>query len=99
MIHLLLFLLASSAFAMLCLARDRHQRDVLGRKLSSATAKRLRAGATACLLLAFLLAGLKLGWAYGAVEWLGQLSAGALVAVLLLTRLSGRKSSPRGPST
>lgn len=95
MIHLLLFVLASSAFLMLCLARDRHQRDVLGRKLSATTAKRLRAGAAACLLLAFLLAGLKLGWGYGTVEWLGQLSAGALVTVFLLAHLSGRKPSPR----
>lgn len=84
MIHLLLFLLASSGFAMLCLARERHQRDVFGRKLSGVAAKRLRAGGLMCLALAFVLAGTGLGWAYGAVEWLGQLSAGALVSVILL---------------
>lgn len=95
MIHFLLFLLAVSGFAMLCLARDRHQRDVLGRTLSAASGRRLRAGAAVCLLSAPLLAGLNLGWAYGAVEWLGQLSAGALATVLLLLRLSGRKSSSR----
>lgn len=95
MIHLLLFLLASSGFAMLCLARERHQRDAFGRIFSARAAKRLRAGGFLCLGLAFLLAGIGLGWAYGAVEWLGQLSAGAIVTVLLLARLSGRKSSAR----
>lgn len=95
MIHLLLFLLAWSGFAMLCIARDRHQRDVLGRTLSVASGRRLRAGAAVCLLSALVIAGLKLGWAYGAVEWLGQLSAGALVTVLLLLRLSGGRSSSR----
>lgn len=93
MIHLLLFLLASSGFAMLCLARERHQRDAFGRKLSGAAAQRLRAGGFLALALAFVLAGTGLGWAYGAVEWLGQLSAGALVTIVLLARLSGRKSS------
>jgi hypothetical protein len=95
MIHLLLFLLAWSGFAMLCLARDWHQRDVLGRTLSAGSGRRLRAAAAVCLLSALGLAGLRLGWAYGAVEWLGQLSAGALATVLLLLRLSGGRSSSR----
>jgi len=93
MIHLLLFLLTSAGFAMLGLARDRHQRDVLGRKFSAIASKRLRAAGWTCFALAFVMAGRALGWAYGTVEWIGQLSIGAIVAVLLLARLSGRKSS------
>lgn len=95
MIHLLLFLLAAAGFMMLCLARIRHQSDVLGRKLSSIASKGLRAAGWICFALAFVMAGRGFGWAYGAIEWLGQMSAGALVAVLLLTRLSSRQSSSR----
>lgn len=91
MTHVLLFLLVLAGFAMLCLARDRHQRDLFGRKLSGAAVRWLRAGGWACLALAFVVAGRGLGWAYGSVEWLGQLSAGAFISVILLTRLSGRK--------
>lgn len=95
MIHLLLFLLAFVGFAMLCAARDRHQRDLLGRKLSVGTAARLRRGGLFLLLLAYPVAGLALGWGYGAIEWLGQLSGGALLTVLLLTHLSARQFPSR----
>lgn len=95
MIHALLFLLASLGFGMLCLARDRHQRDLVGRKLSAATAVSLRRGGLTCLLLAFPIAGFALGWGYGAVEWLGQLSGGALLSLIFLARRSARKSVSR----
>lgn len=95
MIHLLLFLFAFAGFTMLCAARDRHQRDLLGRKLPARTAERLRRGGLFMLLLAYPLAGFALGWGYGAVEWLGQLSAGALLTVLLLNRLSARNAPGR----
>ena len=95
MIHLLLFLFAFAGFAMLCAARDRHQRDLLGRKLPAGTAVRMRRGGLFLLLLAYPVAGLALGWGYGAVEWLGQLSGGALLTVLLLTHLSARGATGR----
>lgn len=95
MIHLLLFLLAFAGFVMLCAARDRHQRDLLGRKLPAATAIGLRRGGLFLLLLVYVVAGLALGWGYGAVEWLGQLSGGALLTVLLLNRLSARGATGR----
>jgi nitrate reductase NapE component len=95
MIHLLLFLLAFAGFAMLCAARDRHQRDLLGRKLPAETSARLRRGGLFLLLLVYPLAGLALGWGYGAVEWLGQLSGGALLTVLLLSRCSARGAPGR----
>ena len=93
MIHFALFFFASLGFGMLCLARDRHQRDLVGRKLATATATWLRRGGLFCLLLAYPIAGIAFGWAYGTVEWLGQLSAGALLTLLLLARLSVRRSS------
>lgn len=95
MIHIVLFLLAAAGFAMLCLARDRHQRDLLGRKLAAGPTRRLRAGGLFCVALAYLMASLSLGWAYGAIEWLGQLSAGALLTVLFLTRHSARRAPRR----
>lgn len=95
MIHLLLFLMASTGFALLCFARDRHQRDLIGRKLRPATAAWLRRGGLACALLAFPIAGLAFGWGYGTVEWLGQLSAGALLTLLVLARRFSGKSSTR----
>src|SRR3546814_1530770 len=78
MIHILLFLLAFAGFAMLCAARERHQRDMLGRKLPAETSARMRRGGLFLLLLAYPVAGLALGWGYGAIEWFGQLSGGAL---------------------
>ena len=95
MIHLLLFLLAFAGFAMLCAARDRHQRDLLGRKLPARTAIGLRRTGLFLVLLAYPVAGLALGWGYGAVEWLGQLSGGALLTVLLLSRQSARRTTGR----
>lgn len=93
MIHFALFFFASLGFAMLCLARDRHQRDLVGRKLADAAATWLRRGGLFCLFLAYPVAGAAFGWAYGTVEWLGQLSAGASLTLLLLARLSMRRSS------
>lgn len=95
MIHLLLFFLASTGFAMLCLARGRHQRDLVGRTLSGGVSGRIRAAGWAIFLLAFVLAGRGVGWGYGVVEWFGLLSAGALVTVVILTYLSGRKPPSR----
>lgn len=95
MIHLLLFFLVAPGFVLLCLARDRHQRDLVGRKLAPRTSQWLRGGGFLCLLLAYAIAGAGLGWARGTLEWFGQLSAGALLTVLCLARLSARKSSAR----
>ncbi|QCB54615.1 DUF3325 domain-containing protein [Sphingopyxis sp. PAMC25046] len=95
MIHALLLLLAFSGFVLLCAARDRHQRDLLGRKLPVGATARLRRGGLFLLLAAYPVAGLALGWGYGAIEWLGQLSGGALLTVLLLNRLSARGTASR----
>ncbi len=95
MIHLLLFCLAALGFGLLCLARDRHQRDLVGRKLAPGTSQWLRGGGFFCLLLAYAVAGAGLGWGRGTLEWFGQLSGGALLTVLCLARLSGRNSSAR----
>lgn len=95
MTHLLLLLLAAAGFALLCLSRERHQRDLIGRKLAAATARRARRGGLLLLALAFLLAGLRFGWAVGTLEWLGLSSVGAVLAMALLAHRSAGKSAPR----
>jgi hypothetical protein len=98
MIHLLLFAVACAAFAALCLARPRHQRDLLGRSLGDRSTRALGAAGGALLASGFAAAGLTLGWGYGLVEWLGQAGVGAALIVLFLhyrTRLP-RKHRPQG---
>ena len=67
----------------------------MGRKLPAGTAARMRRGGLFLLLLAYPVAGLALGWGYGAIEWFGQLSGGALLTVLLLSRQSARRTTGR----
>lgn len=94
MIHPLVLMFVWLGFASLCLARARHQRDLLGRNLSVAGMTWLRRGGTISLLLALLIAGYGLGWVKGTVEWIGQLSIGALLTMMVLTYRTGRKSRP-----
>ena len=81
-----------AAFGLLCLSRERHQRDLAGRKLARRATKYARLGGFAILAVAFLLAGSRFGWAVGALEWLGLSSIGALLTMALLARRSGRAS-------
>ena len=88
MIHLAIALPALLGFALLLLAMARHQQDWLRRKLSSGRCKALRRGGFAALALAFTIAGLGLGWAYGTVVWCGCLS---VAAALVLTAQTNRE--------
>lgn len=77
MIHGLAIIVAISGFAFLCAAMTRHQKDVLGRKVPVATARRIRITGGAILLFALAIDLIGLGAAYGAVAWCGHLTAGA----------------------
>jgi uncharacterized membrane protein len=80
MIHIANFLLSLSGFVLLLLAMPRHQQDWLGRKLFPMQRRALRLSGFTALVLAFVVAGAGLGWAYGAVAWFGwQTVAAALV--------------------
>lgn len=85
MIHTLIFLLALAGFAALLLAMARHQQHWLRRKLPPRQAQRLRGAGFALLALAYLCAGLALGWAYGALCWFGWLTVAAAAMVALNT--------------
>jgi hypothetical protein len=95
MIHFFLLVLATVGFGLLCLSRERHQRDLVGRKLPTRTAHYARWGGVTILAIAFLLAGSRLGWGVGTLEWLGLASVGAVLTTAVLSRRSGRSSSPR----
>ena len=88
MIHFLLLLLATAGFGLLCLSRDRHQRDLIGRKLPTRTGHYARWSGIAILAIAFLLAGSRLGWGVGTLEWLGLASVGAVLTMAVLSRRS-----------
>jgi hypothetical protein len=87
-IHFLLLLLATAGFGLLCLSRDRHQRDLIGRKLPTRTGHYARWSGIAILAIAFLLAGSRLGWGVGTLEWLGLASVGAVLTMAVLSRRS-----------
>ena len=74
MTHVATALLSLGGFALLFLAMARHQQDWLRRKLPDQQSRRLRQAGFALLSIAFLIAGLGLGWGYGSVAWFGWLS-------------------------
>lgn len=85
MIDLTIFTLSLTGFAALLLAMARHQQDWLGRKLPPPRSRLLRGIGFTQLALGFLCAGAGLGWAYGAVAWLGWLTLAAAAIVALHT--------------
>jgi len=88
MIHFLLLVLATAGFGLLCLSRERHQRDLIGRKLPTRTGHYARWSGLAILAIALLLAGSRLGWGAGTLEWLGLASVGAVLTMAVLSRRS-----------
>lgn len=93
MTHILLLLLTTVGFGLLCLSRARHQADLIGRKLAVGTARYTRWSGLFSLALAFFLAGRGLGWAVGTLEWLGGASIGALLTMTALSLRSARNSA------
>lgn len=86
MIHLFaLFMLCLGGFALLLMGMARHQQDWLRRKLKVPFSRRLRWSGFGLLAFAFLHAGLRLGWGYGAVVWFGWLTLASLVVVTVQT--------------
>ena len=81
---LLSFALAYAGFAAVCLALDRHYRQVWGRPPARCTATLLRVVGYPLLGLAAVPCVAALGGATGFVMWLGVLSAAALPLIFLL---------------
>lgn len=75
-----------SGFTALCLAMERHHRDVLGGKPTARRRMLLKAAGAAGVIVALALLASARAW-IGLVEWVGVLAAGAtLVAVVLAYR-------------
>ncbi len=76
--------LAYAGLAALCLAMDRHHRQVAGRGIRPRATLALRLAGTAILVLSFAAAIAADGWVFGPVAWCGGLTAAALALVFLL---------------
>lgn len=92
MIHLAIAATALFGFALLLLSMSRHQHDWLKRKFSPRMSTALRLSGFGALTLAFVIAGIGQGWAYGSVVWFGWLS---VAAVLVLTAQTNRERIQR----
>lgn len=91
MTHVLTILLAFSGFVMLALAMKRHQRAMIGRQLSDRERRVARTGGSVVIIASLSLAMVALGFAYGAIAWLGHLSvAGWAVVTMLIWRTRTR---------
>ena len=85
MTHVVVGTLCLAGFALLLMAMARHQQDWLRRKLAAPVSRALRWTGFGLLALAFLHAGSRLGWGYGAVVWFGWLTLASLAIVTVQT--------------
>ncbi|MGE4431977.1 MAG: DUF3325 domain-containing protein [Sphingobium sp.] len=99
MIHILALLLCVAGFAALAIAMDRHQRDLLGRKLAPRTARLVKMAGGGLLAVALAVDMIGLGAAYGAIAWFGHLSFGAAVVLTRITRLASARKPKSAPRT
>ncbi|MGY4800558.1 DUF3325 domain-containing protein [Teichococcus aerofrigidensis] len=78
------FALAYAGFAGLCLAMDRHQRDLFGRRRAAGRSAGLRWAGWLLLGLSLPPCVLAAGWGIGSVLWCGLLTLAAGLLVLLM---------------
>lgn len=94
MIHILAIGTCVLAFACLCAAMARHQKDFVGRSLDAVASRRLRRTGAAILLVALAMDLAGLGAGYGAVAWCGHLTVAA-AGVLAGLNLKISRQAPR----
>lgn len=85
MTHAAVLALSLAGFALLLAAMARHRRTWLRRDVSPRAARALRLSGFLSLAAALAVAGMGLGWAYGAVAWCGWLTVAAFAAVAATT--------------
>lgn len=77
--------LAYSGFVALCLAMEKHQIELYGKNHANPQRMRaLRLLGWLLLFMALIPAVAEYGWAIGSVQWLGALTAGAVILALWL---------------
>lgn len=91
--HLGVLLIALLGFGALALAMDRHQRNVLGRRLATRSVRCLRLFGWTLLVLALTLAVRGQGWALGLVAYCGHASLAAGLVFGALVAIERRKSA------
>lgn len=77
-------LLGYAGFAALCLAMEKHFKELLKHTPRGMHLRSLRGAGWALLLASLLLAVHARGWAYGLVEWIALLMAAATLWVFIL---------------
>jgi uncharacterized membrane protein YjjP (DUF1212 family) len=92
--YLMILIWVIGGFAALCAARERHQRDLFGHALSPLRARVLRVMGWGLLGLTLLVA-VNGGWAQGFLIWVGSLSIGAFISILMLTHVSRYRQKRR----
>ncbi|MCJ2035980.1 DUF3325 domain-containing protein [Methylobacterium sp. J-068] len=81
--------LSFAGLAALCLSMDRHHRAISGRGQSRGRARTLRAGGWVALAASFTAAVVTSDWNFGPVQWIGSLTAAALLVVGLVSYRPG----------
>ena len=84
MTHILGLLFSLVGFAALALSMNRHQRDIIGRKLSDREQNLTRAAGWLSLAASLAVDIAGLGSAYGATAWFGHMSISAWIVVATL---------------
>lgn len=90
-----MLLLSLGGFLAICAGRDRHQRDLLGRRLDPATGPALRWLGVLMIAVALPLGWWILGFGYGTVTWIGLAGLCALATMLALTLITARRQRSR----
>ncbi|MFT4077390.1 MAG: DUF3325 domain-containing protein [Asticcacaulis sp.] len=79
--HGFVFLCCLTAFGLLLAAMGRHQADWFGAKLPHRLTLTLRGAGFTMLFVAWLIAGLVLGFGYGTIVWCGWMTIAALILI------------------
>lgn len=84
MIHILAALFSLTGLATLALSMKRHQRDIIGRRLSDREQSLTRAAGWLSIAASFALDMVGFGPAYGTIVWFGHMSIAAWIVVAIL---------------
>lgn len=92
MIDVLCIALGVAGFAMLAGTMNRHQRDLIDRRLAPVANRRLRIAGFAVLAAALLVGMISTGAALGAIAWFGHLTVGAAIVLAWLLFAKSRQA-------
>jgi hypothetical protein len=85
MIYIGALLFAFATFVSFSLTMQRHQQELLGRQLGTASTSAFKILSWLGVLVGYACTVLVQGWLIGTVGWIGEIIVGALLVVLLIT--------------